>query len=287
MVDTSIILLSFNEGSEIVETVKKLKELDGDNEIIITDNGSDNTEELLKKEFDDVIFVRNGKNLGSPAAFNRALEKANGKYVLMTQKDVFYDKDFLTKMIENTKEDDVGAGVGKFYYLNSKKLISAGYKRNKITSKVFSVGKNEIDEGQYDDKDMSYYGGGLMLIKKKVLDEFKLDDRMFLGEHDADFCLRMKNKYKIKRVNTGVYHDADEEREIPAFRMFHSIRGRVILNRKHNKFLPIFIPLYFGNLVLKSLKNLDKKDLFLSYYKGFFSGFGNKVFSYGTEDKKY
>jgi len=135
---------------------------------------------------------------------------------------------------------------------------------------------------------MSYYGGGLMLIKKKVLDEFRLDERMFLGEHDADFFLRMKNKYKIKRVDVGVYHDAYEERKIPGFRMFHSIRGRVILNRKHNKHLYLFYPLYFCNLVLKSLKALikGKGKLFFSYYQGFFSGLGNRIISYDSEDMK-
>ena len=288
MVEVSIILLSFNEGEEIVKTIRKLKELEGDYEIIVTDNGNDNTEELIKKNFKDVVFVKNGRNLGSPGAFNRGLEKAKGKYVLMTQKDVFYEKGFLKEIIKEIQDENIGAGVGKFYYVNSNRLISAGYKRNKITSKVWSIGKNEEDKGQYDDVDLDYYGGGLMLIKKKVLDEYRLDERMFLGEHDADFCLRMKERYKIKRVDAKVYHKGDEKREIPAFRMFHSIRGRVILNRKHNKFLYLFVPLYFGNIVLKGFGALikGKGRLFLSYYQGFFAGFGNKVISYDSEDKR-
>ena len=113
MVEVSIILLSFNEGEEIVKTIKKLKELEGDYEIIVTDNGNDNTEELIKKNFRDVVFVKNGRNLGSPAAFNRGLDKAKGKYVLMTQKDVFYEKGFLKEIIKEIQDENIGAGVGE------------------------------------------------------------------------------------------------------------------------------------------------------------------------------
>ena len=88
--DFSIIIVNYNTSKffkncllSIYEHTKNIEF-----EVIVSDNGStDGSIEMLKSTFPNVILLENNQNLGFGTANNKALKKANGKYILYLNSD--------------------------------------------------------------------------------------------------------------------------------------------------------------------------------------------------------
>ena len=89
--DLSIIIVGFNTKTFLRDCLQSIKvsKRDGFNwEIIVVDNASsDDSLEMLKQEFPDVITIANKENLGFSTANNIGVKKAKGRYVLFLNPD--------------------------------------------------------------------------------------------------------------------------------------------------------------------------------------------------------
>ena len=88
--DVSILIVSYNTRELLKNCISSIYEhtKDVDFEIIVSDNDSkDDSIQMLKKEFPDVIVIDNKKNLGFGAANNKALDIARGKYIFYLNSD--------------------------------------------------------------------------------------------------------------------------------------------------------------------------------------------------------
>ena len=105
----SIIVLTFNSSSTVVETLDSIKEQTYSNiELIITDDGSsDATIEICKKwlAFNGKLFCNYNLitvkvNTGTPASCNRALNASNGKWIKIIAGDDVLKKECIKVNIE-------------------------------------------------------------------------------------------------------------------------------------------------------------------------------------------
>ena len=88
--DITIIIVNYNTCELTRNCLKSIiaETKDIQFEIIVSDNGStDQSIEMIKTEFPQVILLENKKNLGFGAANNRALEIAKGKYIIFLNSD--------------------------------------------------------------------------------------------------------------------------------------------------------------------------------------------------------
>jgi GT2 family glycosyltransferase len=70
-------------------------------EVILVDNGSkDNSIDVAKSIFSDIIVVENDRNLGFATACNQGAAKANGRYVLLLNNDVILGKSMLRSLVQ-------------------------------------------------------------------------------------------------------------------------------------------------------------------------------------------
>lgn len=73
-------------------------------EVIVVDNGSkDDSVKMVEKEFEDVILVKNKKNLGFAAANNLGVKKASGVYLLFLNSDTVLKRYSLVKPLKFIK----------------------------------------------------------------------------------------------------------------------------------------------------------------------------------------
>ena len=102
--------------------------------------------------------------------------------------------------------------------------------------------------------------------------------------------MKRKKGYKLKVVpKAKIYEEFGKHEGKRSFRVFHEIRGKVLLMRKHSKnffvFLVIFSFYSFFKLVYYGFKL--RFDIIGAYIRGFFSGLGNKQITYKPGVKDY
>jgi len=190
-------------------------------EIIVVDNHSnDGTVDMLKSEFPEVQVMENPENQGYTVPMNRALKRAQGRYLLQLNPDTLVHPhafDRLITFMENRPE----AGICGPKVLNEDGTLQKPCRRGEARpwavfsyfsglSSLFPRSKlfggyllNYLDEDQIHTVDG--VSGSCMLIRREVIDQIGyLDERFFAYQEDADFCFRARQAgWKVYYVPTA------------------------------------------------------------------------------------
>ena len=188
-------------------------------EIIVADNGStDNSLEVLAKEFPSVKTIVLDKNYGFAEGYNRAIEQVNSEYVVLLNSDVEVTDNWLTPLLDYLETNPTVAAVQpkirswrkRDYfehagaaggYVNA---LGYPYCRGRV---LFHV---EKDHGQYDTiADVDWTTGACMCVRTRVYKELGgLDASFFAHMEEIDLCWRMRNKgWRLACVpQSTVYH---------------------------------------------------------------------------------
>ncbi|MFP4498035.1 MAG: glycosyltransferase family 2 protein, partial [Vulcanimicrobiota bacterium] len=112
--EVSVILCTYNSATFLPGAVDSvLTQTFTDFELIIVDDGStDNTEKIVG-EYDDsrVVYLKLEKNAGLPAARNRGIEIARGKYIAYQDSDDLWMPEKLERQYKALEEADEDVGV--------------------------------------------------------------------------------------------------------------------------------------------------------------------------------
>ncbi len=180
---------------------------------VVDNNSSDDSCEMVKKEFPKVKLIANDDNKGFSAANNQAIKAASGRYILLLNPDTIIGEDTFMKCIEfMDKHPDAGAaGVmminGKGKYLpESKRAIpypkTAFYKISGL-SYLFprSSRFNRYYMGNLDPcsiNNIDVISGAFMFIRSEAVAKTGLlDESFFMYGEDIDYSYRLlKAGYK-------------------------------------------------------------------------------------------
>lgn len=207
----SIIILNYNGGKLITECLESIyKTKDCKYEIILIDNGSsDNSHNICKEKFPEIILFRNKKNIGLSAR-NIGIKNAKGNFMVFLDSDTKVDPNWLINFIDSYKQHGDGLYQPKFLKMNNPNFIdSAGNKIN-IFGLAYSIGKGERDNGLYEEfQTMSYPAGTCLFTSMKIMKKIgEVDDIFFAYHDDVDLgwrglLLGIKSYYEPKVI---VYH---------------------------------------------------------------------------------
>jgi GT2 family glycosyltransferase len=213
MIDLSIVIVSFNTKDLLKECLQSIyKNTKGITfEIVVVDNNSsDLSSEMVKKDFKDVILIENKENLGFSKANNIGVKRTTGRYVLFLNSDTLVYEGTLKRMVEFLEDkSDAGAATCKLIMPNGQ-IDDASHRGfptpwNSFAhfsglSKIFP--KSKIFGGYnltYLDFNKTHQidalAGAFMLVRRKAGDEVNWwdEDYFFYGE-DLDFCYMLKMK---------------------------------------------------------------------------------------------
>ena len=203
----SIIILTWNQRETTFACLQSLRSFiaQPDVEVIVVDNGSaDGTVELLQNHFPTLTLLINKKNRGVASARNKGLRVAQGEYILILDNDTIANDEAIEGMLSYMAThpqtglcacklvDETGQVQASFKAFPSVWIkMHNALNRNKHSSFTV-VPINQPFEP-------TYVIGACQLIRKKVADEVgMLDERIFYGPEDADYCLRIAKKgFKI------------------------------------------------------------------------------------------
>lgn len=215
--DISVVIVSFNTDQLLAKCLKSLwGSLKGfKSEVFVVDNNStDQTVEMVKRDFAQVKLIANKNNLGFSKANNKALRITKGKYVLILNPDTEVEKDTIAKMIKfMDNHPEVGISSCRVQLPDGeldrdcRRHFPSPWRAFTHFSGLAKVFKGTKLFDQYHlgylpqnrEHEIDSCVGAFMMIRKKDLDKvgFFDEDFFFYGE-DLDLCWRFKKAgYKI------------------------------------------------------------------------------------------
>lgn len=206
MEKVSVILVNYNSGRFLAESVLNLKSLSDDLEIVVIDNGSnDGSADYLSAD-SSVKLICNGENVGFGSAANIGARIATGKYLLFLNPDAFPLPGTIAKMASHL---DLASGCGACgaFIVDFQGREQNGGRRcdpnlvrslGKVVSSVFSRLRLPTFDLTLDPlpilpTPIDAVSGSCMMVRARVhqkIDGF--DEAFFLHFEDLDYCRRTR-----------------------------------------------------------------------------------------------
>lgn len=183
-------------------------------ELIVVDNNSkDGTQEMIRSDFPNAKLIINSENRGVARARNQALPIAEGKYILILDADMVLIENSFKKMIEfMDKTQDAGICGGKLIspdgivqynarrYPSLLTFILRRLTYLRVVQNSKALKNHEMIEWDRNDiRDVDYVIGACQMIRRDALKAVGLlDEKIFYGPEDIDYCIRMyQNGWKV------------------------------------------------------------------------------------------
>jgi len=204
----SIIILTWNSERFIVHCIEKLlstvttKPL----EWIVVDNGSgDSSLHLVKKMLPGANIIKNQANLGVARARNQGIIASSGEYILFIDDDTRALPDAIDLLCDYLDQHPECALVAPqlinpdgSLQANALPFPSVREKTIRIVRKILGKPLHNHYSDSIEAKvpfHPGYLIGACQLIRRKAITAAGLlDEKMFYGPEDADYCLRLKKQ---------------------------------------------------------------------------------------------
>lgn len=214
----SVIILNWN-GAQMLRTYLPSVIQYTDGTVIVADNGStDNSLEVLAKEFPSVRTIVLDKNYGFAEGYNKAIEQIDSKYAVLLNSDVEVTKGWLTPLIDYLDtHPEVAAVQPKVLSWRQRDTFEhAGAAGGYLSWLGYPYcrgrrfGRVEKDKGQYDSvATIDWTTGAAMCVRTDIYRTCGgLDAAFFAHMEEIDLCWRMRNNgWQLACVpQSVVYH---------------------------------------------------------------------------------
>jgi hypothetical protein len=219
-VDISIIIVSWNVAELLRKCLASVYRCTGscNIEIIVVDNASfDNSVNMVKRDFNDVVLLENTSNRGFAAACNQGIRMSVGKYILLLNPDT--EVKFGIENVIKFAEHDNAIGVVACQLVNDANQRMLSYQSFPTFLRIFTffTGLNEIFKHPLINKilqpvycmfplqakhrqvinkieEVDSACGAFLLCKKELFSKIGMfDENYFMYFEETDFCKRVKN----------------------------------------------------------------------------------------------
>lgn len=278
--DVSIVIVSFNTCAVLRECLGLVYRQIGSLQVqvIVVDNAStDDSLDMIAKEFPDVLRIRSEVNIGFGRANNLGFEAALGRYVVLLNSDAFLGEGALERSVahmETNPHAGLGGGrlVGRdgsfqpsarmFPRIIDNLIVLSGLATRFPHSRLFGhVDRTWADQGE--PAEVDWVPGAYSIIRSEAIKAAgPFDPRFFLYYEEVDLCKRIKEKgYSIWYwPDISVVHIGGESsRQIKSLDFSQtgaqltlwSMRSKLLYYRKHyplSVFLAMLVDLVWYSL---------------------------------------
>lgn len=240
----SVVVIGKNEASRIKHTIFSLKKLKKTSnfpvECIYIDSASkDNTVDIAKSFFDKIYVLKKSPYLSASAGRRVGTTKAKFDWILYMDGDMELNKGFISFLSNNLQKLDCRIGY------------------TGVVTDIYEDGSFLTNRMRHidNDKKIDYFGGAVLLPRKKVLEAGNWESCLFSNEEIELYSRLEKNKLSVK------FKDIDF--------IMHRTNKIGILSKLRNLFIPFgsIGKKFYGFGQLLRLK-LHKKALlsFIKFY---------------------
>jgi hypothetical protein len=196
----SIIILTHNQPTlteRCLASLQPVMQAHADYELILIDNGSDtDSEASVTAMMPQINYVHLQKNIGVAAGRNVGIRKAVGKYIMLLDNDTIVTAEAIEALVAKMDADStigvcapklvLGDGTVQDSY---KDFPGVGIKlKNLLRCNTRAITPSG-------DIEPFYVIGACQIFRRKTLDSVgMLDEKIFYGPEDADFCMRVRKE---------------------------------------------------------------------------------------------
>ncbi|PKL89913.1 MAG: hypothetical protein CVV23_02450 [Ignavibacteriae bacterium HGW-Ignavibacteriae-2] len=290
------IVLHYLNEKDTSECIESLMEANfNDLNIVIVDNCSPNNSlNILEKKYPQLTFLKTEFNSGNAGGLNVgvkfALEKS-ADYILLSDNDMVFHKDFLAPLIRSLDENsEVGIVSPKILYKNNPETIYCAGGR---VSRFFCGGiatHQGKKEKIYNNlgEEISFAEGCCLFVKRKVFENIGLmNEKFFMYFEDVDFSIRVRKEFKIiYNSDSIVYHKCGagiKWYEYSPLYYYYYTRNRFLIFKNDSLYYKIYVFLFStANSIAKTLvllmaylfnfQDKEKLNSLKSLWKGYREG---------------
>lgn len=223
-VDVSVIIVSWNVINHLIDCLRSIYKTSEqlNIEVIVVDNAStDQTVEIIRKEFPKVRVIANKKNLGFPHANNQGIDGSRGRHILLLNPDTIVKSHALQKMSRYLDGHlEVGAIGPKLLKENGEiqyscarsfptpatwffkyALLSRLFPRSRVFGRLLLEHWDHLSS-----REVECLSGACMMIPRRVIEQVGLlDESHPMYFEDLEYC------YRLQQAGEKVYYLSEAE----------------------------------------------------------------------------
>lgn len=207
----TVIIPNWNGKKLLEECLKSLKSQTlKDFSIIIVDNGStDDSVDLIEKNYPEIKIIKLNKNHGFAYACNCGAKYSKTKYIALLNNDAIADKNWLKNLlIEIEKNKDIGSCSSKMIkYFNRNIIDNCGHKFSLTGNVDIGIGKN-INKFNNKKEIFGVCGGAAIYLRKAFIKVNGFDTlfHSYIEDFDINYRIRLLGYKSFYVPNAIVYH---------------------------------------------------------------------------------
>ena len=275
--ELTVIIVTYKTNDEILSNC--INSIKKEIKIINVETSNDiSHKNKIEKKYENVEVILSGKNLGYGTANNLGLKNIKTRYVLISNPDVEYNKDFFDKLNFYLKGDIEFSVIGPSY-------------NDQTAFQSYGNLDGSLNKSEFNDfflKHVGYVVGCSMLLDTNNIN-VNFDENFFLYFEEADFCKRINNNggniftsSKLFITHLGykgsISTDPRYEIEAEKIRSWHWMWSTFYYHRKHSGYLKAFSLMYgklirafFKMIVFSLLYNKKKQATYYARFSGLFN----------------
>ena len=203
-----IIIISYKKPELTIQCVESVRSGSQKeyNIIIVDNNSSDDTVEILRSKLTNILIIENKKNFGYAAAVNIGLKNSHSGLVLISNNDVIYPAGSIDKMFDFLIENNKTAIAGpQQIYPNGNWQWSWGmYPGIKLgfidlffISNFYKKNDQKIMKRRPElrqTREVEFIDGASMFCRRDAINSVgNFDEDYFFYTEEADLCFRVRN----------------------------------------------------------------------------------------------
>jgi GT2 family glycosyltransferase len=161
--------------------------------IVVDNNSSDDSLNLLKTEYADVLMLPLAENRGFAGACNEGIITAQGEFIALLNNDTEADENWLTEIVAAFhRHPDAGLIASKMLLFDRRDTFHTAGDIYRFNGTPGNRGVWQRDKGQYDTEEPVFSAcGGSAAYRRIMLDEVGLlDEDFFYSCEDLDLAWR-------------------------------------------------------------------------------------------------
>lgn len=208
MTDLCLSIVTYNSENDLCRILESLRNTVGVSlqTIFVDNHSSDGSVSMIRSSGVDHTLLITERNIGFAAANNRAIQRADARYLLVANPDVYFESDLLRKCVDYMDaHPDIALMTprllntdGSQQYTPKRKpklsYLAAGFVEGKTGRKQRLRSEYTLrDAGLTETTDIDFCPGCFLFARAEMLKACGgFDERFFLYFEDADLTLRMQ-----------------------------------------------------------------------------------------------